>query len=87
MVCHYWFFNNWFKLQDSVCNGCHDLTILFLNITDIAIITVENIGYRCIIHNLNKSEVINSLQNSVLEDRGYIQKMHIQEHEGKIFDG
>ena len=23
MICHYWFFNHRFKLQDSVYNGCH----------------------------------------------------------------
>ena len=28
MICYYWFFNHEFKFQDSVCNGCHDLTIL-----------------------------------------------------------
>ena len=28
------------KLTDSVCNGCYDLTMLSLNISDIAIITV-----------------------------------------------
>ena len=27
MIYRYWFFNHGFKLQDSVCNGCHDLTI------------------------------------------------------------
>ena len=33
------FFNHGFKFQDSVCNGCHDLTMLCLNLSDIAIIT------------------------------------------------
>ena len=27
MICHYWSFNNGFKIQDYVCNGCHDLTM------------------------------------------------------------
>ena len=31
------FFNHGFKLQDSVCNGCHDLTMLSVNISDIAL--------------------------------------------------
>ena len=72
MICHYWFFNHGFKFQDSVCNGCHDLTMLSVNISDIAIITIENIDYPCIIHNISKSEAINLLENSVLEYRGYI---------------
>ena len=46
------FFNHGFKFQDSICNGCHDLTMLSVNITNIAIITVKNVDYRCIIHNI-----------------------------------
>ena len=58
MICRYWFFNHECKLQDSVCNGCHDLTILCLNLGDTAIITVKNFDYRCIIHNNIKSDTI-----------------------------
>ena len=72
MICHYFFFNHGFKFQDYVCNGCHDLTMLSVHISDIAIITVKNVDYRCIIHNISKSEAINLLINSVLENRGYI---------------
>ena len=62
-------------IQDAVRNGCHDLTILCPNLSDIAVISVKNVDYRCIIHNISKSEAINLLENSVLEDRGYIQKI------------
>ena len=44
MICHYWFLNHGFEFQDSICNGCHDLK------SDIAIVTVKNFDYRCIIH-------------------------------------
>ena len=47
------------------------LTILCLNISDIAIVTVKNFDYRCIIHNVSKSEPISSLKNSFLEDRSF----------------
>ena len=56
MICHYWFFNHGFKFQDSVCNCCHDLKMLSVNVSDITIIIVKNVDYRCIIHNNNKSE-------------------------------
>ena len=69
MICSYWFFNHGFKFQDYVCNGCHDLSMLCLNI---AIITAKNVNYRCIMCNISKSEVINLLENAVFEDRGYI---------------
>ena len=52
MICQYWFFNHGFKFQDSVCNGCQDLTMLCPNISDITIITVKNVDYCCIIHKL-----------------------------------
>ena len=56
MICHYWFLGHGFEFQDSVCNGCHDLIMLSVNISDIAIITAKNVDYRCIIHNISKSE-------------------------------
>ena len=72
MICHYCFFNHGFKFQDSVCNGCHDLRMLSLTISDIAMITVKDVDYCCIIHNISISEAINLLENSVVENRGYI---------------
>ena len=72
MICHYWLFNCGFEFQDSVCNGCHDLTMVNFNISDIAITTVKNVGYRYIHHNISKSAAINLIKNSVLEDCGYI---------------
>ena len=70
MICHYWFFNHGFKFQDYVCNGCHDLTMVCFNLNDITIITVKNIDYRYIIHDISKSEVINLLEIAVLENVG-----------------
>ena len=72
MTCHYWFFNHGFNFQDYVCKGCHDLAMLSVNISDITIITVKNVDYRCIIHNISKSEAINLIENSVPKDRGCI---------------
>ena len=50
----------------------HDLTTLCVNINDIAIITVKNVDYRCIIHNISKPEEINLSVNSVLVGCGYM---------------
>ena len=38
----------------------------------IAIIAVKRVYYRSIIHGITKSEAICLLENSVLDDRGYI---------------
>ena len=48
----------------------HDLTMLCLSISDIAIITVNGVDYCCINHDISKSEAINLLKNPKLEDRG-----------------
>ena len=46
--------------------------MLLLNISDIAIITIKNVDYSCIYHEISKSEAINLLENSVIEGRSYI---------------
>ena len=35
MICHYCFSNYGFEFQDSACDGCHDLTMVILNVSDI----------------------------------------------------
>ena len=61
MICHHWFFNHGFNFQDYVCNGCHDLTMLSFNISDIAIIILKNNDYRCIIHNITITNLLKIL--------------------------
>ena len=70
MIWHYFFFNHGFEFQYFVCNGCGDLSMLCLNIRDIATITIKNVDYRCIMYNITNSEAINLLENSVLDDCG-----------------
>ena len=72
IVCHYWYFNYGFKFQNSVCNGCHDLTMLCLTLSNITNINVKGVDYRCVIHNICKSETIHLFENFVHDDRGYI---------------
>ena len=79
IVCHYWCFNHGFKFKNLVGNGCHDLMMLCLNLSDIAIIAVKRFDYRYIIHGISRSETIHLLENSVGGDRGYIYKTHIKE--------
>ena len=46
MICQYWgFFYHGFKSQNSVCNVCHDLTMMCLNFSDIAIITINGVDF------------------------------------------
>ena len=64
-------FMHGFEFKNYVCNGCHDLTILCLNISGITIITVKNVDYHCIIHN-SISEAISLLKGIVLKNGTYI---------------
>ena len=48
------------------------VVMICVNRSDIAILTVKDVEYRCISYNISKSEVIILLKNSVLEDRGYL---------------
>ena len=41
-VCHYWYFLNFsFKFEPNVCNRCHDLLIVSMNLSDIAILNIR----------------------------------------------
>ena len=64
-ICHYWYFLNYnFKFQPNVCNRCHDLLMMSVNLRDIAILNIKGSDYRCIISLINKNEAINLLQNA-----------------------
>ena len=62
-ICHYWrFLDKGFKFQPNVCKGCHDLLMMSMNLSNIAILKTKNANYRCIITGISKSEAIKLLQ-------------------------
>ena len=66
-ICHYWYFLNYsFKFQPNVCNRCHDLLMMSVNLSDIAILNIKGSDYRCIISLISKNEAINLMQNTDL---------------------
>ena len=69
-VCHYWYFLNYsFKFQPNVCNRCHDLLMMSMNLSDIAILNIKGSDYRCIISLISKNEAITLLQNAGLIEK------------------
>ena len=72
VVFYYWCFNHGFKYQNSFCNGCHDLTMLCRNLSDIGVIPVTGVYYCCINYDIIKSDTLLLSEKSVLHDRGYI---------------
>ena len=63
-ICHYWYFlDKGFKFQPHVCNGCHDLLMMPMNLSDIALLNTKGADYCCIISRISKKEAINLMQN------------------------
>ena len=81
-ICHYWYFlNKGFKFQLDVCNRCHDLLMMSMNLSNIYIINIKNSDYRCIINGISKSEVIKLLQNiDLTEKSGKLKNIKIYYH-------
>ena len=73
VICHYWYFLDYsFKFQPNVCNRCHDLLMMSINLSDIAILNIKGSDYRCIISLVNKNEAINLLQNADFSEKSGI---------------
>ena len=54
IVFHHLCFNYGFKFQNFVCNGCHDLMMLYLNASGITIITAKCVNHCYIFHESSK---------------------------------
>ena len=69
-ICCYWYFLNYsFKFQPNVCNRCHDLLMMSINLSNIAISNIKGSDYRCIITLIVKNEAINLMQNANLTEK------------------
>ena len=65
-ICHYWYLLNYsFKFQRNVCNRYHDLLMMSIKLSDVAIL---NINYRCVISLISKNEAINLMENADLTE-------------------
>ena len=63
-ICQYWYFlSEGFKFQPNVCNRCHDLLMMSMDLSDIAILNIKSTGYGCIISGISKSKTVNLMQN------------------------
>ena len=69
-ICHCWYFlNKGFKFQTTVCNRCHDLLMVSMNLSDIAILKIKDSDYHCVIGGISKREAINLMQNIDLTEK------------------
>ena len=70
MLCHYRYFKDvGLKFESHVCNKCHDLLITAYELTNIAILIVKGVNFRCILWGISRDEAVNRLNNSVLQDK------------------
>ena len=64
-IYQFWYFlNNSFKFQPNVFNRCHNLLMISMNLSDIAILNIKGSDYRCIISLISKYKVTNPMQNA-----------------------
>ena len=58
-ICHYCYsLNKVFKFEANARNRCHELLIMSINLSNIAILNIKGTDYRCIISRINNSEAI-----------------------------
>ena len=63
-ICHYWYFSNeGFKFQENVCNRCHNLLMMSIKLSDIAVLNIKRADYCCIISGISQSEAMKLMQN------------------------
>ena len=55
--------------QPGIFNGCHDLTMMSLNLSDFAVLNIKGADYHCIISAISKSETLNLLQKHDLKGK------------------
>ena len=61
-ICHYqYFLDKGFMSQTDISNECHDLTIMTMNLSDIAVLNINGADYCCIISRISKSETLSLL--------------------------
>ena len=69
-VCHYLYFLNYsFKVQPNVWNRRHDLLMISVNHSDIAILDTKGFDYCRIVSLISKNEAVNLLQISGLTEK------------------
>ena len=73
MICHYWYFKDiGYKYEPHVCNKCHDLLMVVYDLTNFLILNIKGVDYRCYVFNMSRSDAINLLNNSCLDNKGVL---------------
>ena len=72
-LCHYWFFKDvGFKFQEHAFDKFHELLTRAYSLKNIAILSVRENTFTCILMGSRKNEGLKRLNNSVTYDRGVL---------------
>ena len=72
-LCHCWVFKDiGFKLEEHVCNKCHDLLTIAYSLKDIAILSAKCATFRSILMGISKNKALKRLNNSATYDKGVL---------------
>ena len=77
------FLEKGFKFQSYVCNDCHDVLMMSINLNDIAILNIINADYCCTISGIRKGEAVNLLEPLDLTEKGGTVALAGQQHKNK----
>ena len=68
-ICHCWYFlNKGFKFEPDLCNRCHDLLMVSMSLSNIAVLNIKGSIYCYIIIRISKRKTINLMQSATLMD-------------------
>ena len=66
-LCHYWYFLNYsFKFQPNVCNRSHDLLMMSVTLSDIAILNIKGSDFLCITNLISKKRSYTFIRKMVI---------------------
>ena len=72
MICHYWYFKDiGYKYEPHLCNKCCDLLrVADHDLSYFMILNTKGVDYRYYVFNMSKSDAMNLLNNSWLDNKG-----------------
>ena len=80
-VYHYsYFLDKAFKFQPYICNSCHDVLMIPMNLSDISISDINGVDYLRILSGISKIEAVNVLQKADLNKKGKHYKSYIYKY-------
>ena len=73
VICHCWYFKDiGYKYEPHVSNKCHDSLMVVYDLKNFMILNIKCVDYRFYVFNISRSDAINLLNNSWLDNKGVL---------------